>query len=218
MSLSLMKKLILEFKYLKKRKALFFFFDNIIMQKVDIKPLSPKQLSKLRNGHKVRVYRPIEGNGMSLYVNPMNYNQMTRSFYKDSGTNIYLSPEELDTNRSVEGGSLFGKKFKKGLKSIGKALSSPTAIEIYKDTAKTALPILLKAALSSNSSNTKPAPPQPTTGKGLYLRGSGVMGKNTLLNYTNNNLPPALQSQNEDANFFLRTQMPPYLKGKGLYL
>lgn len=188
------------------------------MQKVDIKPLSPKQLSKLRNGHKVRVYRPIEGMGMPLFVSPMNYNQMTRSFNKDSGTTIYLTPEELDTNRSVEGGALFGKKFKKSMKSIGKALSSPTAVEIYKDTAKVAIPILLKAALSSGSSNTKPAPPTTTTGSGLYLRGAGVMAKNTLLNYTSDQLPPALQSQNEDANFFLRTQMPPYLKGKGLYL
>jgi len=62
---------------------------------------SPKQLSKLRNGHKVRVSPVIEGEGFNLIVQPSNYDIISRSFVKSKGVNIQLSPEEILANKGV---------------------------------------------------------------------------------------------------------------------
>lgn len=88
--------------------------------------VSDKQLSKLRNGHKVRVKPDIEGKGILLIVNPQNYSLMTRSFKKMKGSEIALSPEEIQANKEaapqMEGKGIFGKKFDRFVeKKIGKA-------------------------------------------------------------------------------------------------
>jgi hypothetical protein len=87
---------------------------------------SPKQLSKLRNGHKVRVSPVMEGEGFNLIVHPSNYDIISRSFSKNKGVNIQLSPEEILSNKGVSpeqhqeikkqndamsGKGIFGKKF-----------------------------------------------------------------------------------------------------------
>lgn len=59
---------------------------------------SPKQLSKLRNGHKVRIKK---GSGFNLVVNPSNYNLVSRAFAKNKGVQINLSPEEIDHNKNM---------------------------------------------------------------------------------------------------------------------
>lgn len=59
---------------------------------------SPKQLSKLRNGHKVRIKR---GSGFNLVVNPSNYNLVSRAFARNKGVEINLSPEEIDHNQNM---------------------------------------------------------------------------------------------------------------------
>jgi len=48
---------------------------------------SPKQLSKLRNGHKVRIKK---GSGFNLVVNPSNYHLVSRAFAKNKGVEINL--------------------------------------------------------------------------------------------------------------------------------
>ena len=111
---------------------------------------SPRQLSKLRNGHKVRIKK---GTGFNLVVNPSNYKLVSRAFTKNKGTELQLSPEELDINKTMspeqhsemegtvdenlfkhlpfsEGGSIF-KKAKKALhsktaKKIGRELQPLT--------------------------------------------------------------------------------------------
>lgn len=106
---------------------------------------SPKQLSKLRNGHRVRIKK---GSGFNLIVNPSNYKLVSRAFTKNKGTELQLSPEELDVNKSMspeqhsemektvdenlfkhlpfaEGGSIF--------KKINKALHSKTAKKIGRE-------------------------------------------------------------------------------------
>ena len=46
--------------------------------------VSPKQMSKLRNGRKVRIKKPrIEGEGVGVIVNPMNYSLITKSFTRN---------------------------------------------------------------------------------------------------------------------------------------
>jgi hypothetical protein len=95
---------------------------------------SPKQLSKLRNGHRVRIKK---GKGFNLVVNPGNYNLVSRAFTKNKGVDIQLSEDELNLNSSIspeehdalqpesnlfehlpfmEGGNIF-KKMKKALYS-----------------------------------------------------------------------------------------------------
>ena len=59
---------------------------------------SPKQLSKLRNGHKVRIKK---GSGFNLVVNPSNYNLVSRAFARNKGVEINLSPEEIDHNQNM---------------------------------------------------------------------------------------------------------------------
>jgi len=62
---------------------------------------SPKQMSRLRNGHRVRVSRAMEGKGVNLLVDPSKFDQMTRSFTKGTASQIQLSPEEILANKQA---------------------------------------------------------------------------------------------------------------------
>jgi hypothetical protein len=57
---------------------------------------SPNQLSKLRNGHKVRI---VKGEGCNLIVHPENYSIVSRAFAKNKGVNVQLSPQEIAINK-----------------------------------------------------------------------------------------------------------------------
>lgn len=91
---------------------------------------SPRQISKLRNGHAVRIKK---GTGFNLVVHPENYNIVSKAFSKDKGVQLKLTPEELETNAGlspeqheelgfVEGGNIF--------KKIKKAFNSKTAKKV----------------------------------------------------------------------------------------
>jgi hypothetical protein len=87
--------------------------------------VSPKQISKLRNGHKVRVKKPMSGKGVCMIVNPGKYDIITRAFSRGKGAEISLSPEEimenLNASPEMEGKGIFGKKFDRFVeKTIGK--------------------------------------------------------------------------------------------------
>lgn len=102
---------------------------------------SPKQLSKLRNGHRVRVKPTMEGKGVCVVVNPENYDLITRTFSRNKGLEISLSPEEILANQSVagemEGKGIFGKKFDRFVrKVVGKRAQK----QLY-DTAREFLPL-----------------------------------------------------------------------------
>lgn len=115
--------------------------------------LSPKQLSKLRNGAKVRVKR---GKGCNLIVNPQTYSIVERAFRRNRGAEIALSPEEIEVNMApspeeqqalmeqtdlslaspegeMTGGALSFKKIKRNLKPFKK---------VAKEAAKHYAPIL----------------------------------------------------------------------------
>lgn len=84
--------------------------------------VSPKQMSRLRNGHKVRVRPAMEGEGVCLVVHPENYSILTRTFGKNRGAEIMLSPDEIASNKqSMIGNGIFGKKFDRAVKkAVGK--------------------------------------------------------------------------------------------------
>ena len=101
---------------------------------------SPKQLSKLRNGHRVRIK---QGTGFNVVVNPTTYRLVARTFAKNKGIDIALSPEEIEMNKlysperhreiasmmeqegepaPMSGTGIFS-KIKKGFKKAGKEIS-----------------------------------------------------------------------------------------------
>jgi len=110
--------------------------------------VSPKQMSKLRNGKKVRVKKPeMEGGGISLLVEPSNYSSMTKTFSRNKGIEIALSPSEIMANKeqapSMQGQGIFGSKFDaKVEKTIGKRGKKKVygfAKDVLNPIAKTAL-------------------------------------------------------------------------------
>jgi hypothetical protein len=88
---------------------------------------SPKQLSRLRNGHRVRIKSPIGGTGIALLVDPSKFDAASRSFLKGSAYQMQLSPDELMANRSavqegeIEGQGIFAGG-KLSFKKMGKVL------------------------------------------------------------------------------------------------
>jgi len=108
------------------------------MERINI-TASGKQLSKLRNGHKVRVRPAMEGEGIGVIVSPHTYNQLTNTFRKGKGAELALSPPEIMANKDMapemEGKGIFGpavdrwlekKGLKKAVYKIGDQLK-PTA-------------------------------------------------------------------------------------------
>ena len=201
---------------------------------------SPKQLSRLRNGHKVSVKPAMKGEGINLLIDPSQYDPITRSFAKGKGKVVQLSPEEIMANREIGGEGIFS-TLKKGASSLAKS-------KIGKSLAKTAIDTAVASAGASGyvppsvaKAIGKQAKSQVdgygiwsggggsqgrgmcshcggcglTAGNGLYAgraRGQGIgMSGGALLGLANNQLPPALQSQNLSANFAFRNQMPPAL-------
>jgi len=86
---------------------------------------SKKQLSKLRNGHKVRITPAMEGEGFNLIIHPDRYNVISKTFNKGKGMEIQLSPEEIMVNQQsaphLEGSGIFGDKFDRFVeRTIGK--------------------------------------------------------------------------------------------------
>lgn len=109
---------------------------------------SPKQLSKLRNGHRVRIK---QGTGFNVVVNPTTYRLVSRTFSKNKGVDISLSPEEIEMNKlysperhaeiksmmeneglpsPMSGTGIFS-SMKKGFKKLGKDISKG-AKAVYK--------------------------------------------------------------------------------------
>lgn len=87
---------------------------------------SPKQLSKLRNGHRVRVKQGMEGCGFNLIVDPSKFDSMTKSFSKGSAYQIQLTPDEVMANKeaapTMEGQGIYSGGRVASLKKIGRTL------------------------------------------------------------------------------------------------
>lgn len=137
---------------------------------------SPKQMSKLRNGHPVRV---TKGEGVNLIVHPHKYNHITKSFGSGKGAIVQLSPEELAANKGVEGGSIFGKKADRWAKKhIGKK-----AVKEIHNIAKAFEPLVQQGIDAASSlASTYGVPPEATAAlsgmaKGYISNPSAYRGK-----------------------------------------
>lgn len=118
---------------------------------------SKKQVSRLRNGHKVRIKPAIEGKGCySCYISPGKFSNVSRQIGRGKGVELVLSPEEILANQQARGGmegeGIFD-DIVKGAKKVGKAglkaLSSGADTLI--DTAVGYAPELLSGALSAGA-------------------------------------------------------------------
>lgn len=62
------------------------------MESVEVKSLSTKQLSKLRNGHPVRF---AKGNGMTVSLSPDKMKKLEKAFRKNKGVTLSLTADEI---------------------------------------------------------------------------------------------------------------------------
>ena len=68
--------------------------------------LSKAQLSKLRNGHGVRITPAVVGRGVDLIIDPMTYHNMAKKLDKGLGVIIKMGSNEIEMNK-MEGTGLF---------------------------------------------------------------------------------------------------------------
>lgn len=108
------------------------------MRPIHIKA-SPKQMSRLRNGHSVRCSPSAEGSGVSLLVHPDRFDKVAKVFRRGKGSTIQLSPEELQANAQVVGKGIFGKKFDRLVK---KTIGKKNTKALYGGLEKVAKPIV----------------------------------------------------------------------------
>jgi hypothetical protein len=108
--------------------------------KIDV---SPKQLSRLRNGHKVRIKPSIKGKGFNLIVDPSRISEITKTFNRGKGIEIVLTPQEIATNQEASsemmGQGIFGHKFDKALEKHGLKTAAYKIGDALKPAAKAAL-------------------------------------------------------------------------------
>jgi hypothetical protein len=68
--------------------------------------LSKSQLSKLRNGHGIRIGPAMFGKGVDMIIDPMTYNNMIKKLERGKGAVISMSGGEIEQNK-MEGTGLF---------------------------------------------------------------------------------------------------------------
>jgi len=69
--------------------------------------LSASQLSKLRNGHSIRISRAMFGSGVDMIIDTMTFNNMMKKLERGKGAAISMSGAEIEQNEK-EGTGLFG--------------------------------------------------------------------------------------------------------------
>ena len=68
--------------------------------------LSASQLSKLRNGHGIRVSRAMFGSGVDMIIDTMTFNNLMKKLERGKGAIISMSGAEIEQNK-MEGTGLF---------------------------------------------------------------------------------------------------------------
>ena len=115
-----------------------------------------KVLSRLRNGHRVRIKRAIKGKGVRCIVSPGTYNIVSRTFGRGKGATIQLSPDEILANaRAHSEGEIEGEGIYDDLKAYGtKAVGQAAHIGV--DMAKDYLAPAMGAAASATGWESPP--------------------------------------------------------------
>jgi len=71
------------------------------METIDIKRLSPRVLSKMKQG---KPFRITKGTGFSLAVHSSRVHPIQRKFNQNKGHEVALTQEELNANQSIDNG------------------------------------------------------------------------------------------------------------------
>ena len=74
--------------------------------------LSASQLSKLRNGHGIRIGPAMFGKGVDMIIDPMTFNNMMKKLERGKGAVISMSGADIEQNK-MEGTGLFAGSGKK---------------------------------------------------------------------------------------------------------
>ena len=61
--------------------------------------LSASQLSKLRNGHGIRIGPAMFGKGVDMIIDPMTFNNMMKKLERGKGAVISMSGADIEQNR-----------------------------------------------------------------------------------------------------------------------
>lgn len=110
--------------FIKSLNKIIFISSIIIEMKSIAIHASPKQLSRLRNGHSVRLKKGAE-DGMKLLVDDLKHAKLTKAFMKGSGVQVSLSKEEMDANREMGGEGIYGGKITaKQVKDVAKKVAN----------------------------------------------------------------------------------------------
>jgi hypothetical protein len=86
------------------------------MERLSFKRPSEKVISRLRNGHAVRL---MKGEGLEMFLKPAKKMAMMKKFAMGKGVQLALDPEEIMESRGIQGSGIFGKKADKALKKAG---------------------------------------------------------------------------------------------------
>ena len=77
-----------------------------------------RQLNKLMKGHRVRIKK---GTGFNLIVHPERYSIVSRAFAKNKGSEVQLTPEEIQANQYDDDDEVEGRGFS-GCGAVGSML------------------------------------------------------------------------------------------------
>lgn len=120
--------------------------------------MSKPQMAKMKKGVAVRIKPCMEGEGVCLIVNPTNYSQITRSFSRNKGSELRLTPEELAVNASegakMEGAGLYSRARKTASavdKSLDKQLGAPVKKALISSAITAVAPELAPVVLASQT-------------------------------------------------------------------
>ena len=99
------------------------------MEEINISKLTPKVLTRLAKGLPVRIKG---GNDVKLVVDTNQAKKMMKNFMKGKGVTKSFSEDEIEQNAIMEGKGIFGKRFDKFLKRIGKKAGIDLKKTVYK--------------------------------------------------------------------------------------
>lgn len=104
---------------------------------VKISQLSKQQISRLLNGHTIRVMPDSQGRHV-VNVNKEQLKKITRAHTRGGALNITFDPYQIDTHHYLRGEGI-GQFFKKAGKTLKKAFTSKVGKQIQKSVVKAGL-------------------------------------------------------------------------------
>jgi hypothetical protein len=125
------------------------------MEEINISKLTPKVLSRLADGLPIRIKG---GHDVKLVIDKNSSRKIKNAFFKGKGITKSFSPSEIDENMKLAGKGIFGKRFDKFLKRLGKKAGFNVKKAVYKvgDVIKPIVKKTIKSGLDAVASVADP--------------------------------------------------------------